>query len=157
MARITGTWLSGASATSGGPAKANAFRGEDLGLPESGQGSLAGTGRRLGALMIDWLISMGLAMAFTRSDVPFGGMMPTVTLIVWFVMCLGFVALFSFTPGQLAVGTAVARVDVPERVGFIRALGRQLLTATVVPATITDHNGRGMQDRATGTAVVRVR
>jgi len=44
------------------------YPGEMLGLPESGPGSLAPMGRRLAALLIDWLISYGLAaLALGRS------------------------------------------------------------------------------------------
>ena len=40
-------------------------------------------------------------------------------------------------------------------VGLGRALCRGLLIAFVVPALFTDGDGRGFQDRLTGTAIVR--
>jgi uncharacterized RDD family membrane protein YckC len=69
------------------------------------------------------------------------------------------VRLFGFTPGQLALGLAVVRLDVRtggvHRVGLVRAAARGLLIALVIPALFTDSDGRGVHDRITGTAVVR--
>jgi len=49
----------------------------------------------------------------------------------------------------------VARVDQrDQRVGFARAAARTLLTIFVLPAAMVDTDGRGMHDRATGTAVI---
>src|SRR5689334_18717048 len=47
--RWTQTWLTGTPAV-------QAYPGERLGLPEQGKGSVARFGRRLAALLIDWLI-----------------------------------------------------------------------------------------------------
>ncbi|AWK72206.1 hypothetical protein CBI38_12090 [Rhodococcus oxybenzonivorans] len=158
MARITGSWLSGPSAAlpNGADEAQQSHRGERLGLPADGPGALVGTGRRLAALMIDWVSSAGVA-ALIIGDNPLEGPLSSVTLLVWFVVGIAAVTLFSFTPGQLCLGIRVARVDGPVRVGFVRALVRQALLVFVVPGTITDVDGRGMQDRATGTALVRTR
>ncbi|AOW92894.1 hypothetical protein BFN03_09975 [Rhodococcus sp. WMMA185] len=158
MARITGSWLSGPSSALPDAADAmkQSYRGERLGLPEDGPGALASTGRRLAALMIDWVSSAGIA-ALILGDRFFEGPFSTLTLAVWFVIGIATVTLFSFTPGQICLGMHVARVDGPVRVGFVRALVRQVLLVFVVPGTITDADGRGMQDRATGTALVRAR
>ena len=65
------------------------------------------------------------------------------------------VALFARTPGQALLGMGVARVDQrDQRVGFARAAARTLLTIFVLPAAMVDTDGRGMHDRATGTAVI---
>ena len=158
MARITGSWLSGPSAAlpDGADETTQSFRGERLGLQAEGPGSLASTGRRLAALMIDWVSSAGVA-ALIIGDNFFEGPFSTFTLLVWFVVGVATVSLFSFTPGHLFLGMQVARVDGPARVGFVRALVRQALLVFVVPGTITDIDGRGMQDRATGTALIRTR
>jgi hypothetical protein len=39
----------------------------------------------------------------------------------------------------------------------LRALARQLLIVFLVPPLINDTDGRGLHDRATGTALVRTR
>ncbi|NLG56242.1 MAG: RDD family protein [Rhodococcus sp.] len=160
MGRITGTWLSGPQAAL--PADGNNapqdFRGQHLGLPEHGPGAMVGPGRRLSALLIDWLLAMGVSsLVVGQSENPFEGQVGTFTLVIWYLVGVACVWAFSFTPGQFIVGTRVARIDGPHRVGFRRALGRQSLLAFVVPATISDQDGRGMHDRATGTAILRAR
>ena len=137
------------------PGSRSAYPGERLGLPENGPGSLAPLGRRLGALMIDWLISYGLAALALRVGVFSEQALATAVLAIWFVLGVVAVRLFSFTPGQLALGLQVAAVDGRVPVGIGRAVVRGLLVGTVVPALFTDFDGRGLQDRLTGTAVVR--
>jgi len=121
----------------------------------SEQRVIAGFGRRILALFVDWLIAYGLA-ALTMS---FGWLTPatlsTAVLVIWFVLGAVFVRLFSFTPGQLALGLMVVSVDDRLHVGIGRAAVRGLLVALVVPPLFTDSEGRGLQDRLTATAVVR--
>ena len=133
----------------------SAYPGERLGLPERGPGSLASMSRRLAALMIDWLISYGLAALAMAFGVFSERMLATAVLVVWFLLGLVAVRLFSFTPGQLALGLQVASVDGRVPVGLGRLAMRGLLVATVIPALFTDSDGRGLHDRLTGTAVVR--
>lgn len=132
-----------------------AYPGERLGLPQSGPGSLAPMGRRLGALMIDWLISYGLAALALRFGVFSEHTLSTAVLGIWFVLGVISVRLFGFTPGQLVLGLQVVTVDGRGAVGIGRAVVRGVLVGTVVPALFTDWDGRGMQDRLTATAVVR--
>ncbi|ALG85202.1 RDD family protein [Gordonia phthalatica] len=177
MARATGTWLSGPQFPG---ADDNEYRGQDLGLPASGPGALAGGWHRVLGLLLDWLIAGGIAIAIV-------GVQPahemasslemtvreagTPQLIIWWVIGVLAVSLFGFTPGQFIVGTRVARVDLgseraeaeasgqerPAAVGVVRALGRQVILLFVVPALINDYNGRAMHDRATGTAIIQTR
>ncbi|MGW4327296.1 RDD family protein [Nocardia sp. NPDC004573] len=151
MARITGSWLSGPPADSGGPATSE-FPGAQLGLPKTGAGALAGMGRRIAALFVDWLIALGIAALITRS-----GSASSLTLLIWFVIGVGAVTLFGFTPGQYFLRLRTVRIDAAAPVGFLRALARQVLLLFVVPALFTDADGRGMHDRATGTALVHSR
>ncbi len=137
------------------PGSRSAYPGERLGLPEGGPGSLAPLSRRLGALVIDWLISYGLAALALRFGVFSEQALATAVLVIWFVLGVVALRLFSFTPGQLALGLQVATVDGRVPVGIGRAVVRGLLVGTVVPALFTDFDGRGLQDRLTGTAVVR--
>ena len=132
------------------------YPGEHLGLPAHGPGAIVGLGRRVTALTIDWLMSMGIA-ALVVNTFASTQSLSTITLAVWFVLGVATVSVFSFTPGQLVAGIRVARVDVAAPVGFVRALVRTFFLVFVVPAIISDHDGRGMHDRATGTAMVRVR
>ena len=124
-------------------------------MPETGPGSLASMGRRLAALMIDWLISYGLAALAMAFGVFSERMLATAVLVIWFLLGLVAVRLFTFTPGQLALGLQVAAVDGRLPVGIGRVAVRGLLVALVIPALLTDADGRGIQDRVTGTAVLR--
>ncbi|MGC4934907.1 RDD family protein [Gordonia sp. DT30] len=165
MGRVTGSWLSGVQSTT--PVDLE-YRGADLGLPESGPGSLVGGWPRTIALLIDWIIGGGLSLFFVGFGSPNLGF---AVLAVWFVIGVFTVTMFGFTPGQYAVGMRVARVDHgPDRladevagtvpvaaVGVIRALMRQVLIVFLVPALMNDYNGRALHDRATGTAIVRSR
>lgn len=158
MSRPFSSWLSGPE--SAGPRRPDNDKapGEALGLPSSGPGSLASMGRRLGALALDWMVAYGLA----GFGVALGAVTPeylaTVVLGIWLVLGVAAVRLFGFTPGQYACGLRVVPVDGPGLgVGVGRATVRGLLIALVVPALFADADGRGLQDRATATAVVRSR
>jgi hypothetical protein len=163
MARSFGTWLSGPPPSdSGTPDEGpNDFPGQRLGRPQSGPGSLVGLGRRVGALLVDWFIAYGLAsLAVTFGFVTTQNFLmsqigSTAVMGVWLVLGVVSVRLFGFTPGQYALGLRVDSVDHRMHVGLGRALCRSLLIAFVVPALFTDADGRGLQDRLTGTAVVR--
>lgn len=138
--------------TAGSPA---GYPGEALGLPQVGPGSLAGMGRRLGALLVDWLIAYGLAaLAYRFGAIPLA-MLSTAVLAIWLVLGVVAVRLFGFTPGQVLLGLEVGSVDGRAPVGIGRLAARGALIALVIPPLFTDADGRGLQDRLTGTAVVR--
>jgi hypothetical protein len=146
---------------SGAPEGGQGYPGQPLGLPEDGPGSLVGMGRRLVALFVDWLIAVGLAglavpfgLAHTETYSLSGDWINTASAI-WLVLGIVAVRLFQFTPGQYALGLRVASVDERMHVGVGRAAARGVLIAFVVPALFVDFDGRGIQDRVTGTAVVR--
>lgn len=150
MTRVSSSWLSGPT----GPENDDRYRGQSLGLPEHGPGALAVMGRRLVALTVDWLIAYGLgALAMTFGWIGQPALSLTV-LVVWLVLGVVSVRLYGFSPGQLALGLRVASVDGRRHVGLGRAAARGALIALVIPALFTDIDGRGFQDRLTGTAVV---
>jgi len=156
MSRPFSSWLSGPE--SAGPQSPDGTPGQRLGLPPTGAGSLAPTGRRVLALAVDWLVAYGIA----GLGVALGWVTPewlaTVILVVWLVLGIAALRLFGFTPGQYACGVRVVPVDgTGPGVGIVRAVVRGLLIALVVPALFVDADGRGLQDRATATAVVRSR
>ncbi|MEB3034536.1 RDD family protein [[Mycobacterium] nativiensis] len=156
MSRTFSSWLSGPE--SAGPHPDDAAPGESLGLPASGPGSLAPMGRRVLALLVDWLVAYGLAGLGVKAGLVTPELLATVVLGVWVVLGAAAVRLFGFTPGQYACGLRVIPVDGSgDGVGVVRAVVRGLLIALVVPALFTDVDGRGLQDRATATAVVRSR
>lgn len=151
MAGEIGSWLSGPESLE----PADGYAGEKLGLPASGPGSIARMGRRVAALLLDWLVSYGLAglgLAFGWLSLPW---LSTAVLVIWFVLGVVAVRLYGFTPGQYVLGLRVASVDHRLHIGVGRAAARGLLIALVIPALFTDSDIRGIQDRLTATAVVR--
>ena len=133
------------------------YRGKRLGLPESGPGSLATFGRRLGALVIDWVACEVVASLFTHGHIRFGT--PDFSLVVLGVFALEVFVLTwlagaSF--GQKLLSLRVTALD-GRPVGPLRSLVRTILICLVIPPLIWDRDGRGMHDRAGLTAVVNLR
>ncbi|MDO8120337.1 RDD family protein [Isoptericola sp. b490] len=154
-----GSWLEGT------PGAGEPRRGSALGLPEAGPGAKARLGRRLLALLIDWLLSMAVASLFWR--VPGGvglfGAQPWATLAVFAASTAVFVSLFGYTVGHRLLGLRVARVvrrderlePVPGPPGLLAGAVRTGLLCLVVPAVIWDAAGRGMHDVVASTVLVR--
>jgi uncharacterized RDD family membrane protein YckC len=139
--RWTGSWLGGTP----GAGDAGTYPGERFGLPEKGSGSVATIGRRLLALLIDWLLCTLIALAFLQSR--------WWTLPIFAVETYLLTALTGFTVGKRLLRIRVARLD-GKPVGFVWALVRTLLLLAVVPALITDRDLRGLHDRAANTIVI---
>jgi uncharacterized RDD family membrane protein YckC len=135
------------------------FPGQNLGLPEFGPGSIAGWSRRLGALVIDWLLCSIVTIAFFYH--PQAGHTATVlsqprlwTPAVFGVEDFLLTALTGFTIGKRLLGLRVVRLD--GRPVGLWALPRTVLLMLVVPALMMDRDLRGFHDKAAGTAVVRI-
>ena len=128
---------------------AQKWAGERLGLPESGPGSLAKLGRRILAIGIDWSLALFVSQAFAGGD-------STVTLAVFAVMQLLLVATLGYSVGHRVLGLQVRRLD-GQYVGLGRSFIRVLLILLVIPATIWDGDNRGLQDKAAGTVLVRIK
>ncbi len=151
MAGEIGSWLSGPESLGSG----DGYPGERLGLPESGPGSLARMGRRVSALVADWLIGYGLAALGMSLGLLGTAYLGTAVLAVWFVVGVTSVRLFGFTPGQYLLGLRVVSIDNRIHVGTGRATLRGLMIALVIPPLFVDADLRGLQDQLTATAVVR--
>ena len=128
------------------PGDPEKYPGEKFGLPERGSRSVAGMGRRLLALLIDWLASMVVALVIFHS----AGW----TLVVFGVEVYLLTALTGFTVGKRLLGLRVARLD-GKPVGFWWSLVRTILLLTVIPPLVTDRDLRGLHDRAANTIVIR--
>jgi uncharacterized RDD family membrane protein YckC len=123
------------------------YPGQDLQLPESGAGSVAGIGRRLAALFIDWLLCEGIAVALLHSA--------WWTPAVFAAESTLLTAFTGFTVGKRLLGIRVARLD-GKPVGFGWALVRTLLFLTVIPPVMMDADLRGLHDKAANTVVIRI-
>jgi hypothetical protein len=157
VTRWTGSWLSGPSAAlepgaDAGDKQPQRYRGERLGLPEEGPGSVSSTGSRALALLIDAVLSGLVAGLFTAPELPRNW-----SLLAWFLITVTAVSFFGFTPGMRMLGIRVARLGDTPMVGPLRAIPRTLLVAVLLPAVIWDADGRGVHDKLVGTVVVRTR
>jgi uncharacterized RDD family membrane protein YckC len=135
-----------------------AHRGERLGLPADGTGSLAPTGARLGAYLVDAVASALVATLFVRPNGSgFSGHLPGSWSLIPLALdyVLG-ILLAGRTVGMYLLGLRVIRVDDPTQpVTPIRAVVRTVGLFLLIPALVFDRDGRGLHDRYTDTAVVR--
>ncbi|WP_079169142.1 RDD family protein [Streptomyces sp. CC77] len=139
-----GSWLSGPRAAAEQMGADFGYRGERLGLPEQGPGSLAPLGRRFGALFIDWSLCMMIAYGLiTRGDTGAAGNWALGVLFVLSVLTVGTIG---STPGKRLLGLRVISVD-GERLGPVRVVLRTALLCLALPALIWDRDGRGLHDR----------
>jgi RDD family len=136
-------WLPGSTPVAGD----ESYPGARFGLPEHGSRSVAGMGRRLAALFIDWILCMVIGLAFFHAR-------GWVTLAVFTAEVYVLTALTGFTVGKRLLGIRVARLD-GQPVGFLWALVRTALLLTVLPPLISDRDLRGLHDRAANTIVIR--
>ncbi|MEU0942074.1 RDD family protein [Streptomyces canus] len=149
-----GSWLSGPRAAAEDAGIDFGYRGQQLGLPEEGPGSIARPGRRLGALAVDWAMSVLIASRLITQS--YGD--PSTSnwsLLVFFVMGILTVGTIGFTPGKRLFGLRVVALDTG-RVNPARALLRTVLLCLALPALIWDRDGRGLHDRLAKTVEVRI-
>lgn len=132
------------------PEPDDGYPGRDLGLPESGPGSVASAPARLGQFVLDLLIG-GVVASAISFPAP-----ATLSLVVWALLVTVPVAVIGQTPAMVLTGMRVLRVDGADRVG-LWALARSVSLFFVVPAAIMDRDGRGLHDRVSRTVVVRTR
>jgi uncharacterized RDD family membrane protein YckC len=154
VSRVSGSWLDGP----GGGSIAtdpDSYAGQRLGLPQDGPRSVAGLGRRLGALFIDWGIALLIVSPFTGHH-PFapGSNSPWV-LAVFAAEYIVLVSLIGRTIGMRLCGIGIMRLD-GGRVAFPWVVVRTILLLLVVPAVIYDRDRRGLHDKAAGCVVVRL-
>lgn len=133
-----------------------AYRGQRLGLPESGAGSLTTTGLRLWAFLVDALASAFVAALFVRGAGVTGHLPGSWSLIPLAIDYVVGLMLGGRTLGMYLFGLRVVRVDQPVPIGLVRTLLRTVLLFALVPALVWDRDGRGLHDRFTDSAVVRV-
>ncbi|MEU2602499.1 RDD family protein [Streptomyces hirsutus] len=148
-----GSWLSGPRAAMEEAGAEFGYRGEQLGLPEDGPGSLARPGRRLGALAVDWALCVLIAYGLITDG--YGQSTSNWALLLFFVLSVLTVGTVGFTPGKRLFGLRVVALE-SGRVQPVRALVRSALLCLAVPALIWDRDGRGLHDRLARTVEVRI-
>jgi uncharacterized RDD family membrane protein YckC len=150
------------SAQSGaGPTQEFRYPGNRLGLPTDGSGSVAGWGRRVLALFVDWLIAGLIASAVTSKPLWAGGNdLNTAQMVSFFAMTAILTGLAGGTIGHHLCGLRVIRTQpggtrYAGQVGLLNGAIRALLICLLIPAVVYDRDRRGLHDRAAGTVVVR--
>lgn len=116
---------------------------------------MAGWGRRIVALFVDWFACLAIAGALAgqlrwdpaaeRSLAP---------ILVLFIESSLLVGLLGTSLGHRLVGLRVARLD-GRPVGIPAAMLRSFLLCLVIPPVVYDKDRRGLHDLAAGTVVVR--
>ncbi len=141
-----GSWLEGPVAATRAEGD---YPGRRLGLPESGPGSVARFARRAVALGLDWALAMLVSRFLADGD-------EWATLGVFALAQLAFVGTLGGSPGHLALGLRVVRVQDGGAAGPLRALARAVLLSLAVPPLVWDRDQRGLHDRFVGTVLRRV-
>ena len=114
----------------------------------------ASWGRRILALLVDWLACLGITVlalgAAGWSENPASS---AYTLAIFVLENTLFTALMGGSFGQLATRLRVVRSD-GGRLDVLRALARSVMIAAVIPPLVFRPDGRGLHDMAVGSYVV---
>jgi uncharacterized RDD family membrane protein YckC len=156
VGRVSGSWLDGPLDGSRADAAAGSYPGSRLGLPATGTGSVAGFGRRLGALFVDWIICLLIAGVLARHpafdpDHPINPGWPTAVFALEYLVLL---SLVGSTIGMRLFGIAVLRLD-GRRIPLRWVAVRTVLLLLVIPAVVYDRDQRGLHDKAADAVAVR--
>ena len=123
--------------------------------------SVAPLGRRLAALILDWVLCELIVAGVTRHSIFNGARDPQYfTTLYWTLLVFGLevwllTAISGITVGKRLLGIRVIRTN-GSRPGFGWALLRTVLLFFVVPPLLSDRDLRGLHDRAADTIVVRI-
>ncbi|MEU9074308.1 RDD family protein [Kitasatospora sp. NPDC004745] len=148
-----GSWIDGPKAAAEKMGADFGHRGERLGLPKEGSGSLAGPGRRIGALFVDgWLVAL---IAYGLIGKGSAGHANLWTSPLYFLVASVLLATTGTTVGKRLFGLRVVRLD-GGRATIPQVLLRTLLLCLVVPPLVWDRDTRGLHDKAVGTVEVRI-
>ncbi len=126
--------------------------------PQTGAGfETASWGRRLLALLADWLVSTLVVIAFVGTDrySRQGGVSSFLVLGVYVLESALFTWFLAGSFGKLATGLRVVPAEgVWRPIHPVRLLLRQVMVALVVPPLVFRPDGRGLHDLTAGTATV---
>jgi uncharacterized RDD family membrane protein YckC len=124
-------------------------------MPDRGSGSLAGVGRRVVALCVDWFLCIVIATGLMGYRTGAGGLSSFRPLVVFAVMNVLLVGTLGSTIGHRLLGIRVVRLGGASAGLFLAAI-RTVLLVLVIPAVIWDRDTRGVHDKMAGTVTVRI-
>src|SRR4051794_6481578 len=149
MREGAGSWLEGPTFQRSGA------RGDSLGLPAEGPGSLASPGIRVAAFAVDAVVANLLAGLPYLFGVRYGpGQRGYAVYAAFLIMEFVLVSTAGATIGKQLCRIRVVRVD-GGRVAWPWVLARTLLLGILIPAVIWDRDGRGLHDKAAGAITIR--
>jgi uncharacterized RDD family membrane protein YckC len=123
--------------------------------------SVAPMGRRVAALVLDWVLCELIVAAVTRHSLASGAAdSHYFSTMYWTLLVFGLevwllTAISGLTVGKRLLGIRTIRTN-GGRPGFGWALLRTVLLLFVVPPLLADRDLRGLHDRASDTIVVRM-
>ena len=126
----------------------------------TGPSSVAPMGRRLVALIVDWVLCYLIASSIVRhsvfavTDAHYQDAQLVALLLFAFEVYL-LTAISGFTVGKRLLGLRTIRTG-GGRPGFGWAALRTILLLCVIPPCLSDRDLRGLHDRAADTVVVRI-
>jgi uncharacterized RDD family membrane protein YckC len=154
--RDIGSWLSGPKAALEEQGLDFGYPGQRFGLPKQGIGSVARMGRRIIALMIDWIAAI-LVTHLVFPDLVYGSeVFAAATLGIFAAQVFLLTATTGASFGYKLAGIRLISIS-PAPITFLKVLVRTALLCLVVPALIWDRDGRGLHDKAVGTITMRAR
>lgn len=114
-------------------------------------------GRRMAALMVDWLACYFIITAATGGIGQSAPNRSLMVLALFFAQVTTLSALQGASLGHRIFGVKIIRFADGGVITPLQALIRSALLVTVVFAITYDENGRGLHERLSGTVLTRVR
>ncbi len=114
-----------------------------------------GQGRRMLGLLLDWACCYFITWGFFAE--PGTGAFTPIVYFLYLGQYLFFSILGGATPGHRIVGVKIVRFSDGQMPTPKQALIRTALLATVFTAITFDQNGRGINERFSGTVLIRSR
>lgn len=114
-------------------------------------------GRRMGGLLIDWLMSYAIAIGFFSGSGSFIDRVPHAripVLIIFFTEMLVMTSFGGASAGHRVMRMKVVRFSDAGAVSPVQALIRTTLICLVVTAITFDENGRGIHERLSNTKLI---
>ena len=124
--------------------------------PRDLPGEVAGLGRRVAAIALDWFASILLSRV-VFGQFTYGSPESSFAILMIFIAeVVIFTWLMSASFGQRLLGISVVRMD-GGKLPLWRVFVRTLLICLIIPAVVYDNTGRGLHDRAVGSVVIRAK
>ncbi|QVQ54703.1 RDD family protein [Spiractinospora alimapuensis] len=122
-------------------------------MPRDGTGAVASVPRRLGALAVDWLLSLGVAHTVFDGS---ANLTAYVALVVFAAQATLLITFTGTTIGKRIFGIRMGQLPASSVTWPLAVLVRTLLLCLVIPAVVYDRDNRGLHDRAVGTVSTRI-